>query len=245
MQEIPFKDLPLYSYDYDADFPPVARAFKEAIASVDAVLFVTPEYNRSIPGGLKNAIDWASRPYGKNSFARKPSAVIGTSPGAIGTAVAQQSLRSVLSFCNSPQMNAPEAYIQFTPGLITDAGEVTVESTRSSCAITGPNSVCSWHGCFKSPQRRLSVFAQVNFLIFEYAWAGNQIDRLSALAAELVRRQVAVVVTFGGKADNASAAQCLLLTQSGHWVASPPRNSEGAIARLSSVLLEQWATTFR
>ncbi|BCG95072.1 NADPH-dependent FMN reductase [Mesorhizobium sp. 131-2-1] len=130
MKEISFKDLPLYSYDYDADFPPVAQAFKKALASVHAVLFVTPEYNRSIPGGLKNAIDWASRPYGKNSFARKPSAVIGTSPGAIGTAVAQQSLRSVLSFCNSPQMNAPEAYIQFTPGLITDDGEVTVESTE-------------------------------------------------------------------------------------------------------------------
>ena len=80
------------------------------------MLFVTPEYNRSIPGGLKNAIDWASRPYGKNSFTRKPSAVIGTSPGKIGTAVAQQHLRSVLGFCNSPQMNAIEAYIQFTPG---------------------------------------------------------------------------------------------------------------------------------
>ncbi len=123
--EIPIKDLPLYSYDYDADYPPVARAFKQAIADVDALLFVTPEYNRSIPGGLKNAIDWASRPWGKNSFTRKPSAVIGTSPGAIGTAVAQQSLRSVLGFCNSPQMNAPEAYIQFTPGLITDDGQVT------------------------------------------------------------------------------------------------------------------------
>src|SRR5690242_8345712 len=129
MTEIPFKDLPLYSYDYDSDFPPVARAFKQAIANVDAVLFVTPEYNRSIPGGLKNAIDWASRPWGKNSFARKPSAVIGASVGAIGTAVAQQSLRSVLSFCNSPQMNAPEAYIQFTPGLITDRGQVTNDST--------------------------------------------------------------------------------------------------------------------
>ena len=129
MTEIPIKDLPLYSYDYDADFPPVARAFKKAIADVDAVLFVTPEYNRSIPGGLKNAIDWASRPWGKNSFTRKPSAVIGTSPGAIGTAVAQQSLRSVLCFCNSPLMNPLEAYIQFTPGLITDDGEVTDEGT--------------------------------------------------------------------------------------------------------------------
>jgi chromate reductase len=125
LTEIPFKDLPLYSYDYDADYPPVARAFKKAISEVDAVLFVTPEYNRSIPGGLKNAIDWASRPYGKNSFARKPSAVIGTSPGAIGTAVAQQHLRGLLSFCNSPQMNSPEAYIQSKPGLITDDGEVT------------------------------------------------------------------------------------------------------------------------
>lgn len=89
LTEIPFKDLPLYSYDYDSDFPEVAKAFKQAIAAADAVLFVTPEYNRSIPGGLKNAIDWASRPYGNNSFTRKPSAVIGTSPGAIGTAIAQ------------------------------------------------------------------------------------------------------------------------------------------------------------
>jgi chromate reductase, NAD(P)H dehydrogenase (quinone) len=129
MTEIGFADLPLYSVDYDADFPPAARAFKAALADVDAVLFVTPEYNRSIPGGLKNAIDWASRPYGQNSFTRKPSAVIGTSPGAIGTAVGQQHLRSVLGFCNSPQMNAPEAYIQFTPGLITDEGEVTNAST--------------------------------------------------------------------------------------------------------------------
>lgn len=130
MSEISFKELPLYSYDYDVDFPSVARAFKDSIAAVDAVLFVTPEYNRSIPGGLKNAIDWASRPYGQNAFTRKPSAIIGTSPGAIGTAVAQQNLRSVLAFCNSPQMNAPEAYIQFTPDLISDDGVVSVESTE-------------------------------------------------------------------------------------------------------------------
>ena len=129
MREIPIGELPLYSYDYDANYPPPARALKEAIDAVDAVLFVTPEYNRSIPGALKNAIDWASRPWGKNSFARKPSAMIGTSPGMIGTAVGQQHLKSILSFCNSPQMNAIEAYIQFTPGLITDEGEVTVGST--------------------------------------------------------------------------------------------------------------------
>jgi chromate reductase, NAD(P)H dehydrogenase (quinone) len=129
MREIPIGELPLYSYDYDADYPPPARALKEAIAAVDAVLFVTPEYNRSIPGALKNAIDWASRPWGQNSFARKPSAMIGTSPGKIGTAVGQQHLKSILSFCNSPQMNAIEAYIAFTPGLITDDGDVTVDST--------------------------------------------------------------------------------------------------------------------
>jgi chromate reductase len=129
LTEIPLKDLPLYNRDHDDAYPPVATAFKEAIAGVDAVLFVTPEYNRSIPGALKNAIDWASRPYGKNSFARKPSAVIGTSPGKIGTAVGQQHLRSILSFCNSPQMNAVEAYIQFEPGLITADGEVTNDET--------------------------------------------------------------------------------------------------------------------
>ena len=128
--EIPFGDLPLYSSDFDADYPPVGRALKDAIAASDAVLFVTPEYNRSIPGGLKNAIDWASRPWGTNSFRRKPSATIGTSPGAIGTAIAQQHLRSLLSFCNSPQMNAIEAYIQFKPGLITSTGEVTDPSVE-------------------------------------------------------------------------------------------------------------------
>lgn len=127
--EIPIRDLPLYSPDYDANYPRVALEFKQAIADVDALLFVTPEYNRSIPGGLKNAIDWASRPSGQNSFARKPSGVIGTSPGAIGTAVAQHGLRSVLCYCNSPLMNTLEAYVQFTPGLITAGGEVTNERT--------------------------------------------------------------------------------------------------------------------
>lgn len=130
MREIPIADLPLYSYDYDANYPPPGRALKDAIADVDAVLFVTPEYNRSIPGALKNAIDWGSRPWGQNSFHRKPSAVIGASPGKIGTAVGQQHLKSILSFCNSPQMNAIEAYIEFTPNLIADNGDVTVESTR-------------------------------------------------------------------------------------------------------------------
>jgi chromate reductase len=140
--EIPIADLPLYSYDFDKNYPPVAKALKDAIASVDAVLFVTPEYNRSIPGALKNAIDWASRPWGTNSFSRKPSAIIGTSPGKIGTAVAQQHLRSIMAFCNSPLMNAIEAYIEFTPGLINDEGEVTVDSTRDFLA----NYMKEFHG---------------------------------------------------------------------------------------------------
>jgi chromate reductase len=128
-REISFADLPLYSYDYDADYPEVARAFKQAIETSDAILIVTPEYNRSIPGGLKNAIDWASRPWGTNSFAHIPSGVIGTSPGAIGTAVGQQHLRSILGFLNSPQMNSPEAYIQFKDGMFNEAGEIADPST--------------------------------------------------------------------------------------------------------------------
>ena len=105
--EIPIGDLPLYSPDYDTDYPPEATALKDAISAADAVLFVTPEYNRSIPGALKNAIDWASRPWGQNSFDHIPAGVIGASIGAIGTAVAQQSLRGVLSFCNARQMTSP------------------------------------------------------------------------------------------------------------------------------------------
>lgn len=128
-QEISFKDLPLYSYDYDADYPEVGRKFKKAIEDSDAILIVTPEYNRSMPGALKNAIDWASRPWGTNSFANIPSGVIGTSPGSIGTAVCQQQLRSVLGFLNSPQMNSPEGYIQFRDGMLNEAGEIADEST--------------------------------------------------------------------------------------------------------------------
>ena len=128
--EIRIGGLPLYNRDFDGDFPPAAREFKAAIAAQEALLFVTPEYNRSLPGALKNAIDWASRPAGENVIARKATAVIGASPGPIGTAVAQQQLRSVLSFLQAPQMNAPEAYIQLRPGLIAEDGTVTDERTE-------------------------------------------------------------------------------------------------------------------
>ncbi len=129
LTEIPIVGLPFYSSDHDAAIPAEAAEFKGAIESSDAILIVTPEYNRSIPGVLKNALDTASRPWGQNSFAAKPSAVIGASVGAIGTAVAQQHLRSILSFLASPELAQPEAYIQLREGLITDSGEVTDEST--------------------------------------------------------------------------------------------------------------------
>lgn len=129
--EIPIRDLPLYSYDYDADFPPAGRALKQAIEASDGILFVSPEYNRSIPGALKNAIDWGSRPWGTNSFARKPTGIIGASPGSIGTAVMQSSMRAVLSFLDAPQLNAPEAYVKFNPEAFGDDGEVRDESTAA------------------------------------------------------------------------------------------------------------------
>jgi chromate reductase len=129
--EIPIGNLPLYSPDFDDDYPPEALALKDAIRNSDCVLFVTPEYNRSIPGALKNAIDWASRPWGQNSFDHMPAAVIGASPGRIGTAMGQQSLRAVLSFCNARQMTAPEAYIHYTSGLVSRSGEITDESTAA------------------------------------------------------------------------------------------------------------------
>jgi chromate reductase, NAD(P)H dehydrogenase (quinone) len=128
--EIPIGNLPLYSPDYDESFPPEPRALKEAIAGSDAILIVTPEYNRSIPGALKNALDWASRPSGQNSFDQMPAAVIGTSVGQLGTAMAQQSLRGVLSFCNARQMTAPEAYIRYSREIFPGEGEIADESTR-------------------------------------------------------------------------------------------------------------------
>ena len=128
--EIPYADLPLYNRDLDADYPQVALALKEAVRSADAVLFVTPEYNRSIPGPLKNAIDWGSRPYGDNAWEDKPTGVIGGSPGKIGTAFGQQTLRSTLSYLNARQMTSPEAYVQITPGLIDHDGRVTDAETE-------------------------------------------------------------------------------------------------------------------
>ncbi|MHA6524289.1 NADPH-dependent FMN reductase [Tessaracoccus sp. G1721] len=132
--EIRIDNLPLYSPDHDGDYPPEGRALKESIAAAQAILFITPEYNRSIPGALKNAIDWASRPWGQNSFDHMPAAIIGASIGNIGTAVAQQSLRSVLAFCNARQMTAPEAYIKLDGINVTPDGEITDDGLREVLA---------------------------------------------------------------------------------------------------------------
>ncbi len=129
--EIPIKDLPFYSPDHDADYPQVARDFKQAIEDVDGVIIVTPEYSRSLPGVLKNALDWAARPWGQGSFNGKPTAVIGTSGGGIATAAVQQHLKAILSHFNAPTLGQPEGYVQTLPGLFTEAGEVTDEGTAA------------------------------------------------------------------------------------------------------------------
>jgi chromate reductase len=122
-------DLPMYNQDQEIPIPANVARFKAEIEAADGVLFVTPEHNRSIPAVLKNAIDWGARPWGKTSWPRKPAAVTGTSQGAIGTAVAQQHLRGVLSNLGVTVMGG-EAYIAFKPGLIGPDNSVTDESVR-------------------------------------------------------------------------------------------------------------------
>jgi chromate reductase len=122
-------DLPLYSQDFDGAYPAVASRLKQEVEAADGVLFVTPEYNRSIPGVLKNAIDIASRPWGTNSFAGKPAAVIGASIGTGGTALAQQHLRNVLAYLDVPVLGQPEVFIHFKDDLIADDGTIHNEGT--------------------------------------------------------------------------------------------------------------------
>lgn len=131
LTEIPIRPLPMYDRDLDDSLPEAVIAFKARLLAVEGVIIVTPEYNRSIPGTLKNALDWASRPWGENSFRGKPSAVIGASIGSIGTAVAQQHLRSILSYFASPELAQPEAYIHARPGLILPDGRITEDSTEA------------------------------------------------------------------------------------------------------------------
>jgi chromate reductase, NAD(P)H dehydrogenase (quinone) len=122
--------LPLYNQDFDESYPAECTQLKQQIESANALLFVTPEYNRSIPGVLKNAVDIASRPWGTNSFAGKPGATIGISVGATGTSMAQQHLRNVLMYLDVPLLGQPEVYVQFKEGLIDDEGNISSEGTQ-------------------------------------------------------------------------------------------------------------------
>src|SRR5215469_7792485 len=122
-------DLPMYNYDLESHLPASVARFKATIEDAAALLFVTPEHNRSIPAVLKNAVDWGTRPHGRNSWSGKAAAIIGTSPGAVGTAIAQQHLRQVLGDLGALVMGG-EAYISFKPGLIGTDGVITDESTR-------------------------------------------------------------------------------------------------------------------
>jgi len=130
-EEIEIGNLPLYNHDFDGDgWPEAATAFKEQINSKDGYLIVTPEYSRSIPAALKNALEYVARPYGQNSFNNKPVAVTGTSMGAISTAVAQQHLKTILSHLNAQTFGQPEAFVQFLPSLIDADYNVTNEGTK-------------------------------------------------------------------------------------------------------------------
>lgn len=117
-------DLPLYNQDEEGNPPESVKRLKDEIKSASGVLFVTPEYNRSIPGVLKNAIDHASRPYGQSVWAGKPAGVIGVSIGTIGTAIAQQHLRNILAYLDMPTLGQLEAFIQVKEGLYDEAGNI-------------------------------------------------------------------------------------------------------------------------
>ena len=123
--------LPLYNEDVESDPPAAWKAYRTAVLGADAVVFATPEYNRSIPGGLKNAIDVGSRPYGKSVFDGKAGAVISVSPGAIGGFGANYAVRSTLVFLNVLTLQQPEAYVGGAKDLFDEAGKLKVEATRT------------------------------------------------------------------------------------------------------------------
>jgi len=129
-KQLQLGDLPLYNQDDDAKPVPSVMQLKADIAAASGILFVTPEYNRSIPGVLKNAIDHASRPYGKSVWAGKPAGVIGVSVGVIGTAMAQQHLRNILAYLDVPTLGQPEAFIHAKEGLFDDYGNIGETSKK-------------------------------------------------------------------------------------------------------------------
>lgn len=129
-RDIPVGALPFYGTQFEKDFPEEGCALKRAIEDVDGLLIVTPEYNRSIPGVLKNAIDWATRPAGHNALAGKPTAVTGASKGVISTAVAQNHLKAILSALGVPLVGPPEAYIRITDEFFDADGAIANEGSR-------------------------------------------------------------------------------------------------------------------
>ena len=127
-QLVRIDDLPLYNQDDDARPAEAVKRLKAQIAAAHGVLFITPEYNRSIPGVLKNAIDHASRPYGQSAWSGKPAGVLGVSLGAIGTAVAQQHLRAILAYLDVPTLGQPEVFLQLTDELFDASGNLGAAS---------------------------------------------------------------------------------------------------------------------
>jgi chromate reductase, NAD(P)H dehydrogenase (quinone) len=123
-------DLPMYNQDNEANLPAEVARYKNEVAAADGVLIVTPEHNRSIPTVLKNAVDWGARPYGKSVWPGKPGFITGTSPGAIGSALAQQHLRSVMIGLGMILLGG-EAYVTFKPNLIDEEGNIGDESTKA------------------------------------------------------------------------------------------------------------------
>ena len=129
-QHVQINDLPLYNQDDDMNQAESVKRLKNEIKDAQGILFVTPEYNRSIPGVLKNAIDNASRPYGQNAWAGKPAGILGASIGVIGTAMAQQHLRNVLAFLDVPTLAQPEAFIHAKDGLFDKFGNIGIDSKQ-------------------------------------------------------------------------------------------------------------------
>jgi len=127
-KQVAIGELPLYNQDDDANQAASVKQLKADLLASQGLLFVTPEYNRSVPGVLKNAIDHASRPYGKSAWANKPAGVMGVSVGAIGTALAQHSLRSILSYLDVPTLGQPEVYLQTKEGLFDAEGNIGKDS---------------------------------------------------------------------------------------------------------------------
>jgi chromate reductase len=134
LEVVEIGDLALYDADLENNLPPPWVAFRQRIQRADAVLFITPEYNRSIPAPLKNAVDVGSRPYGKSSWSGKPAAIISTSPGQLGAFGANHHLRQALVFLNMPAMQQPEAYIGDAAALFNEDGSITVDATRDFLA---------------------------------------------------------------------------------------------------------------